>query len=50
MHKVACLITNMATMRKFEVISDVIKVYRTLHKQFLYTSKIIRSSKIGVWK
>ena len=50
MYKVACLSTNMAAMRKCEVISDIIKVYRTFRKQFLYTNEIIRSLKIDVWK
>jgi hypothetical protein len=43
---VSCLSTNMESMRKFDVVSDVIKVYRTSHKQFLCTNKIMRSLKI----
>lgn len=45
LYKVTCLSTTMATVRKFEVISNIIKVYRTLRKHFLYINKIIRSLK-----
>jgi len=45
MYIVSCLSTIMESMRKSEVVSDIMKVYRTLHKQFLYTNKIIRSLK-----